>query len=265
MRTAPDWAQKIRQMQDEVERRGKTFLYVLTPSKVAQYPAYIPAKTPCPAPEFDKTGLIPAWMKLVDQAGIHAADTVAKLWTAHSTYPFALFPQGGTHWNAVASALGTQLVESNLQSLRNDDSLAPFSFTWKMTDRPDGVEADLFLLMNLLWTQPRFPVPHITMTAQPAPAGCKPVKIVIVGGSFMESIGAALSHLPCGVDVVEYSYWSIYHISWTDGVHTIKTVDPVIRDRDLKSADILLYEENEAVVGKSQHGLLLSQWLEDTK
>ena len=43
------WAAHIREMQDAVERRGQTFLYVVTPSKIGQYPGFIPPGMPCPA------------------------------------------------------------------------------------------------------------------------------------------------------------------------------------------------------------------------
>jgi hypothetical protein len=132
-----------------------------------------------------------------------------------------------------------------------------------MSSHPNGVEADLALLMNLIWPLTHFMVPHITMTQPQPPSGCHPVNIVIVGGSFMESIGAALTHLPCGTHVVEYSYWSIYHISWNNDVETFAPVDEKVREADLQAADIVLYEENESVVGASKHGLLLYNWLNE--
>ncbi|MBV9811834.1 MAG: hypothetical protein JO326_03735, partial [Acetobacteraceae bacterium] len=48
------WAARIRTMQDFFDARGQAFLYVITPSKVAQHPETIPAGFPCPAPSEDK-------------------------------------------------------------------------------------------------------------------------------------------------------------------------------------------------------------------
>ena len=47
--TGEAWAARIRQMQDFFEDHGKLFLYVITPSKVAQYPQIIPDGYTCPA------------------------------------------------------------------------------------------------------------------------------------------------------------------------------------------------------------------------
>ena len=71
------WAGRIRQMQDDAERRGHSFLYVLTPSKVAQYPEVLPAFFACPASPADRTGLLPAWRAMLHGAGVHVADTTA--------------------------------------------------------------------------------------------------------------------------------------------------------------------------------------------
>ena len=258
--TAPAWAGKIRQMQDLARRRGRLFLYVITPSKVAQYPAFLPAHWPCPAPEADRVGLVPAWVRVARAAGINTADTTAALWAAHPRYPFNLYPQGGTHWNEVGWAVGAQAVLAALRGLSPDPHFAPFSMGWRMSDDPGGTDIDLADLMNLMWPLVHFSVPHTAISAPPPPV-CRPLRITIVGGSFMMGIGQVLSRLPCPATVVEYEYWSIYHIAFHCGKATPEGVDPAQRDRDLNDADVIIYEENEQLLGQSRHGPLLYQWL----
>ena len=87
------WVPKLRQMQDAYESRGKTFLYVITPSKVAQYPALLPAGYPCPAPLADREGLLSAWRGLLQQAGVHFIDTTQPLRAAPGPLPICALSQ----------------------------------------------------------------------------------------------------------------------------------------------------------------------------
>jgi hypothetical protein len=43
------WADKIKDIQDYATSQGKTFVYLITPSKAATYPQYLPDAHPCPA------------------------------------------------------------------------------------------------------------------------------------------------------------------------------------------------------------------------
>jgi hypothetical protein len=131
-----------------------------------------------------------------------------------------------------------------------------------MTTHPVLVDIDLATLLNL-FTLPKeyLDVPEITATQAPAPPACRRLRVVIVGGSFMEPVGAALSRLPCAPQVVQYFYWEVNRFTWKNGIVTLQPIDPAMRDADLRDADVLLYEENEAILGHSNHGRALYQWL----
>ncbi len=258
------WAARIREMQDWTERRGKAFLYVLTPSKVAQYPDILPRGYSCPASVHDRTALVPAWLKIVHAAGIHVADTVAALTQAHEAYPFPLYPPGGIHWNQVGAAIAAQAVLAQLDALMPAQGLAPLKFTWQMTKHPSGTDVDIAKLMNLFVLPGDVPVPVVAVQPSPPPQPCPKLHAVIVGGSFGHAIGDFLSATPCRVSVVEYEYWHNYTLKWTHNVMTIDpTVDAASRDADVLGADILIYEENEQVLGHSNHGQALWQLLSE--
>jgi hypothetical protein len=261
MARAPDWAAVIKTMQDKVQARGQTFLYVITPSKVAQYPEILPAHLNCPSTAADRTQLVPQWAALVRQDGVHIVDTTAVLRTAAPNYPFPFFPRGGAHWNQAGAAIATQAIEAALEAQLHDGLLKPFTFTWQLSHHPVQSDVDLTILMNLIWVPDHFDTPVITMRQAPKAPDCRPVKITIVGGSFMEHIAPFLSQLPCGADVVQYFYWHGHRDVWHDGVPVIEPVVPAVRDADLLNADIIIYEENEGVLGRPQHGQAFYQWL----
>ena len=254
---ALQWAASIRRMQDLVEARGHTFLYLLTPSKVAQYPGFLPQNYSCPAPLADQTGLVPEWVGLLREAGVHLADTTATLAAARPDYPFALFPPGGTHWNAVGAALAMQRMLLELDRLRPAHGYAPFQFTWHMEPRATGSDVDLARLTNLFSHPWAVPVPAVSFKPAPPPPVCRAERVVVVGGSFGHAAVATQPVLPCGVSVTEYEYWHITTVTWEGGDYRLHPVDPAQRDAAVRSADVLIYEENEEILRHPDTGRAL--------
>ena len=258
------WATELRAMQDAAARRGQAFLYVLTPSKVAQYPGILPAGYACPSSEADRAGVLPAWRTILADAGVHLADTTAALEAAHAAYPLRLYPDGGTHWNAVGAAIGQQTVLAALDRLLPGRGFAPFTFTWRMTPRASGIDIDLARLMNLFHPAFDGPAPIVTVQPAAAPAPCRPPKVVIVGSSFSETIVAALGRLACSVPAVEYEYWRVITLRWTPGGVDIRhAVDAPARDAEVLGADVLIYEENEEGLRQPFHGRALWAFLKE--
>ncbi len=261
LQTEPAWIAKVRRMQDFFEARGQTFLYVITPSKLAQYPAYLPPGMPCPSTPADRAGIVPAQIALMQNAGVHMADTTQVLRDNHKNYPFTLYPRGGAHWNDVGAAIGAQTIEAALDRTRGDNSFPPFTFSWVLGPKPDAWDTDLATIMNLFTPLNHYQTPVVTVHEPSAPA-CKKLSVVIVAGSFMEQIGPLLSRSPCVAQVVQYFYWSHRRDVWVNGADSFDVQNNAqIRTADLLHADIVLYEENESFFGKSQHGADLYNWV----
>ncbi len=127
------WAPRIRQVQDYFESRGKVFLYIITPSKVAQNPQYIPDGYTCPAAAKDRSDKLLVYDDILDRHGVHFIDTASDLAAAREEYGISMFPRGGIHWNSLATALGTQKVIAAVNAQRPEPLLAPFSFTWRIS------------------------------------------------------------------------------------------------------------------------------------
>ena len=73
-----------------------------------------------------------------------------------------MFPRGGTHWNSLASALGTQKVIAAVNGQRAGPLLAALSFAWRISYNPQGGDRDLLDLMNLKHPDTHYPVPELT-------------------------------------------------------------------------------------------------------
>ena len=259
-----DWARKILEMQTLEEHRGKTFLYLLTPSKVAQYPDIVPSGYNCPSSAADRAGLVPAWLATLRAEGVHVADTTAVMTAAHGVYPFRMFPMGGAHWNAVGSALSMQALMADLHRLLPNGGFTPFTFAWHMVRRPQphSLDVDLSELLNLIWRFPTAPVPAVEIHPEPPPSSCPDTKVAVVGGSFGHAVLEYLAKATCNPLAVEYEYWRAYTLRWSDhGIDVGVGVNEAERATTILGADVLIYEENEQVLPHPPQGEALWEFL----
>ena len=250
---AEDWAARIRQMQDFFEARGKTFVYVITPSKVAREPQIIPDGYTCVAPEADRDNKLKVYGEILSRHGVHFVDTASKLGDAEAEYGISMFPRGGTHWNALAAALGANDVIGAVDADAREPMLRKLNFTWRVSLNPKDADRDLIDLLNLPHPDLHYPVPELTYDS-PTPEGCKPVSITEVGGSFVGGLNAALEKTPCPPRITYWFYWDQKQIDLSQGHAYEFPVDPAARRRSLLDADVILFEENEQMGPGSTHG-----------
>jgi alginate O-acetyltransferase complex protein AlgJ len=248
---AEGWAARLARLQEWYAAQGKVFVYLMTPSKAATYPQYLPTNIPCYARPADQLGFDAAWRRVLDAHGVRYVDGAAITRDARGQYPFEMFPLGGTHWNDVAAALTTHAVVRQIDAAPMRWKLAPFTFRWTMV-KPFFVALDLTNLINVPWPRLDFPVPVVELVA-PAPVACAPVQIGFVGGSFSYEVMWLLEKLPCAPTIDFYSYFSLEHTVFPGDVRT--PVDPAQRQAALlQRADVVILEENESAMIRSYHG-----------
>ena len=62
-----------RERRSYFESRGKVFLYIITPSKVAQNPQYIPDGYTCPTAAKDHSDKLLVYYDILDRLGVHSS------------------------------------------------------------------------------------------------------------------------------------------------------------------------------------------------
>ena len=254
-----DWAARIRRMQDYFDARGKVFLYVITPSKVAQSPQYMPDGYACPAPARDREEKLRVYDEILTRHGVRFVDTASDLGAAREEYGITMFPRGGTHWNSLASALGTQKVIAAVNGQRAEPLLAALSFAWRISYNPQGGDRDLLDLMNLKHPDTHYPVPELTYQSAPPSGSCHDVGIIEVGGSFLASLNWTLEKLACPPRITNWFYWEQRRLQYGNGRVYELPMDEDARRQSLLDADVVLFEENEAAGPDSRHGELMMQ------
>lgn len=255
------WARDISEIEHSVARAGKSFVYVISPSKAARYPEDLPPSAPCAARASDIPDKLPPYLAALRAAQTNFVDGANLISAQRANYAVPLFPRGGTHWNSLAAGLTLKEI------LRVAPSpLGGFDFSWRLAPEPVGTDRDLADLMNLLRPDLDYPTTGIASTTAPGPCARAP-RLLAMGGSFLHQLLAAsmLSSCPPQVD-----YWFFMRTE-DNGVelgHFRRppgeigngerlTVDPDELDDNLRQADMVLLEENETNLSTmKQVGLL---------
>ncbi len=254
---AEAWAEKIREMQDFFEARGKIFLYVITPSKPAIYPEALPAGLNCPSKPYDRQHKVAVYRQMLDRNGVHYLDAATLIAEARESYPISMFPRGGIHWNMLAAGLAAQALTDKLNALHESPILTPFTLTWERSFKPQGSDRDLIEILNLMWPDTHYEVPVVTFHSVP-PASCRPARITEVGGSFLFELDDALAAIACPPEISDWFYWDLKHFRYPGGTAKPLAVDAEERrEALLENLDVMIFEENEAVLPRTAHGVQL--------
>jgi hypothetical protein len=248
---AQAWAAKLARMQAWYATRGKLFVYVITPSKAASEAELMPPAWPCAASPADRAGFHQAYMAILRAANVNVADAVQSTLAAKQAYPFPPFPQGGTHFNTVASARAVQAIIASVNGASAWRRMNDLEFTWTM-GTPNEVDTDLLDAMNVPWPGMHYQTPDITVTT-PRSGRCEPVIMGQVGGSFAYQIDKVFQRMPCPPQIDLYEY---FHntMAFYPGDRRYP-VDSRRREWMLTgAAQVILLEENEELVARSDHG-----------
>ncbi len=249
---AEAWAARLRTLQDAFEARGTPFLYLITPSKVAEQPEIIPAGYRCPGSAADRAAKLGVYTAKLTAHGVHFVDAASPLLSAREHYGIDMFPRGGTHWNTLAAALGTQQVIAAADAQHVTPPLTPFTFTWTMRQTATGADRDLLDIMNLPHPDPRYPVPEVAFQSKAPAGGCKPTRITEIGGSFLMGVNVILEKLACPPDITYWFYWDHLRFRYAGGKFDKLPADDDVRRASLTDTDLVLLEENDAALPEAQ-------------
>ncbi len=255
------WAGRIRQVQDFFEARGQAFLYVVTPSKVAQYPQFIPSNFACPSDAASRADKLPAWTAAMEKHGVHFVNAAAMMAPAERTYGIGMFPRGGIHWNTLGAAVATQAVIAAINAQGRGPKLPTFTFDFTISYRPRGTDRDLLDIMNLPYPDTHYPVPELTYHSEPPPGGCQAVRISEVGGSFLGLINNTLERIACPPEIDYWFYWDQTRLRLAGGnpQSVSLPITPDLRRQSLLEANVVIFEENEAAGPETSHGKALME------
>ena len=140
-----------------------------------------------------------------------------------------------------------------------DPQGAPFTYT--VAFEAGGKDVDLLSLLNLLLPDRHYPVAQVTF-ASPPPQAVQPLRLAIVGGSFMGLVIEPLQRMGAVGQADNVSMRPHHCPDTVPGRYSDPHFKPDVLEevRDLLKADIVLVEENESNL-RSNHVRLLAEVL----
>jgi len=245
------WADSIAASQQELRARGKGFAYLISPSKAARLSPFLPPGLACPglaAP--DKLAPFRAALETHGVAHVDGASLMTATMEAGGP---ALFPRGGTHWNALGAAIAFTQIAPKLDT-GSAAPLGPFDFEARPLPRAQGADRDLLDLMNLLRPDDAYPSMAIDRKGRGGDCPRAP-RLVLLGGSFLREIVIAAAAAACPPQI---DHWfsmradGVFRsVRYRTGPGDIGNgeklpVDPALLRAAIAAADAVLLEENES-------------------
>lgn len=245
--TYPEYAKKIKTIQDRLKKRGKTFIYVISPSKAEIYPEYIPFR-------YKNMNYLERKTNREREIGefkrnnVNYYDTKEDMLKIKETRP--AFYRQGIHWSyANCSNVLKNIFEQNIDDFQMDIHIKNANFA-------SGADQDLYLLENI-WSLP-YSDEYFDVQIKYKDNEKKP-KIFILGTSFsdqiVEVLGNRFSNCPMYDELIHYSYLNIgYKISSSGDIVDIPlsiNLDETSILSDINNSDIIIIENNATYIPDS--------------
>jgi hypothetical protein len=261
---------EIAELQDLLARRGVTFLLLITPSKAAIYPDYIPSNL-CHAGPFTNRGYY-TFVPLLDKHHIKYVDGHVITQQATQIEKTPLFPQGGTHWNYLGAYYTTRAMIDKLNGLLNRKAGRLELDALNVDHTPTGSDNDLAQMLNLLFPPFDYVVPHPVITKK---GGTEDLgRTVIVGTSFNRVLIELLDKQKVFRHIDFFFYYKLafhsfpsqrsFPINWETIWDKTSNVDVTKIDweKTIFKSDVIILEVNEAQVAGDYSSAFVSDALQ---
>jgi hypothetical protein len=238
---------RLSQLRDRLESNGRSLVFLLTPSKTATMPEFLPAGL-CGGPS-EPDRIRSQFVESIRDAHIVMIDGPSLVRDMKRLDPLPPFLRGSTHWSVLAGARVSQKVVEAIGRLWNRDIGAIVLDTPRWDAPPRGTDADLVALLNL-WRPP------LDYRAGTVERECRPTaegqhrRLVAVGGSFLEEILEPIGSCRLFGAVQMFFYLDQMRVEWVPERRPFPP-DPAALSWGhlLDDRTMLLVEMNENLIG----------------
>jgi len=201
-----EWANAVAQIRDAVAAREKSFAYLVSPSKPAYEPGWLPPERPCAALRQGRdTEKLRPYAAALAARGVPYVEAQSLMRRARAEYPIEMFPRGGTHWNLLGAALALREITQAFAAQPTGSPLGAFDVDWREADVAGGTDRDLLDLLNLVWPPDHYPTAAVFRRG-PAGACDKPPRLLLVGDSFLRELVVVAAQARCPPIVDHWFY-----------------------------------------------------------
>ena len=197
---------RMRTLQDQLEKLGIAFVFVIAPSKAEVYPEYIPdnlRKEPLPA---DAATDYRQAKAALEKHGVRYVDGHALFLDEKQDKGRQLFGPSRVHWNKYGAYLAWKDLASRVKDqIRVPLQIPPLEDIETRTSEP--VEADLGGMLNLWGNTFTTPATDYPVFAAPPAANMEKPSILIIGDSFLFTLVEIVRRANLATDVDAWYYF----------------------------------------------------------
>ncbi|MBG0797956.1 alginate O-acetyltransferase [Methylocystis sp. L43] len=251
------WSLTLHEIQESAQARGKSFVYLISPSKAARYPEDLPKSAACALRATAMPEKLAPYRAALDEAHVSYVDGPALIAAEKPKQPIPLFPRGGTHWNSVGGALAMREATRALPA----SPVGVLAFASAPAPEALGTDRDLLDLLNLLSPDAHYPTAAVGRAGEKGDCA-RPPRLLALGGSFLHEVLAAATLAPCPPQIdywfymrtednsVELGHYRRAPGDASNGERLPATTEEL--DENLAGADFILLEENESSIATTK-------------
>lgn len=233
---------KIKELQSQLAARGTTLLVVITPSKVAIYPEFIPDNRK--QTRAGKERGYDRFVSLLDKHQVNYVDGHAITLAEKGKTSYPLFCKGGTHWNFLGVFFTARQLVKTIEELRQEDLVNIEMAGIGLTDGPQGTNRDLVNGLNVWFPPIDYIAPYPYLSLVKNGRETRP-SILLIGGSFnwqlLEILG--VSEVFSKLDIF---YYYNRKTSYPRGY--MREITRIDWQKEIFSTDVIVLEVNESKV-----------------
>jgi hypothetical protein len=244
-----DQVVKAKQLQDDLEKKGKHFLILFAPGKASYFPEYIPGRY---RSTLKRPTNYKSYILKCQEKGIHFMDCNDWFMKAKDTTRYPLFTKAGTHWSLYGVSL---VVDSLVKYMEKTANIDMVDFYWdgiEISSDPRDTDNDIAKGMNVLFPISTGKLAYPRNRFNDAPEKVKP-NVLVVGDSYYWNIfGSGISARLFGSNTFWYYNKESHNPSWT-GAKQVSDLDIV---EELQKQDFVILLFTEANLSRFPFGFL---------
>jgi hypothetical protein len=170
---------RLKRIQTELEKQGKTVLLVFAPGKGSYYPEFIPDSFPSQKHPTHYE----SYLKYAQQLKINHIDFNHYFLQLKKKTKYILYPKYGIHWSHYAMCLAGDSIIRKIESLRKEQYNHFFWKSVKISKKPQDTDRDIEEGMNLMFSLPEYDLAYPELQFEQDSTKKKP-DVLVISDSF---------------------------------------------------------------------------------